>query len=251
MSNLTISVHVTARAAILAGKARVGAQTFTLTDEMLLTLSEELRLELALAYESGEPIGRAPGEPAVVEATLEAIRPVLEVRAVHRREQADVLKVQAAREAEIAAVTARASTAKDNARSKALRVWVDAHGDDEQKARMAEGFLREDEILDDICDELLDLPGFRAYDPLRKGDACDCACAGRVKITEGPPQHLDSHQFLRLQEAREAAPEGATVAPVEHRGSCSSCQCVPIARLEARVTMQWHGWQLVRQYALI
>lgn len=248
---LSISVHVSPRAAILAGKTRVGSQSFTVEPDALAALPEELRLELALAYESGEPIGKDSSEPAVVEPSLEAVRPVLEARAARRKAVDDEKRKAAARDAEVAAVNARESTAKDNARSKALRTWIDKHGDDEQKARMAEGFLPEEEILHTICEELLDLPGFGIYDALHKGHACDCACAGKVKITEGAPRYLDEHQFARLQAAREAAPEGSTVTAVEHRAACPACNCVPIARLEARVSMPWHGWMLVRQYALL
>lgn len=252
MPALVISVHVSPRAAILAGKAHIGSQSFTLTDPMLADLDPEMRLELALAYESGEPIGKNPDEPPVVEATLAAILPVLQRRAERRKELADGQRVQAARDAEVATVNARDIVAKDNARSKALRVWIDKNGDEDQKARMAEGYLREEEILEAICEELLDLPGFQLYDPLRKGNVCDCACAGRARIVETtPPRYMDGAQFGRFQTARESAPEGAIVTAVEHRGACPACNCAPIARLEARVTMAWHGWLLVRQYALI
>jgi hypothetical protein len=203
-----------------------------------------------LAYEAGETLGKDPSEPAIIEATLEAIKPVLEYRAARRQVLLEEQRKAEARAAEEATVASRDKTARDNARSKALRLWIDKHGDDEQKARMAEGFLPEDEILDDVCAELLDLPGFQVYDNLRKGDACDCACAGRVVITTSAPRYMDAHQFSRLQTAREAVPEGAQVEVVEHRAACPACKCVPIARLEARVTMQWHGWLLVRQYAL-
>ncbi len=246
----SINVHVSPRAAILAGKTQVGAQTCNISEEGLSRLSEDLRLELALAYEAGEMLGKDASEPAIVEATIDAIIPVLAYRAEQRKKRENEAKVAAAREAEAQAVSAKEQTAKDNARSKALRVWVDKHGDDEQKARMAEGFLPEDEILDEVCAELLDLPGFQEYDPLRKGDACECACAGRVVITTGAPRYMDAHQFSRLQTARESLPENASVEVVEHRAACPACNCVPIARLEARVTMPWHGWLLVRQYAL-
>lgn len=250
MPSLTINVHISARAAIMAGKTVVGSCSFNLMEDALRALPEELRAELALAYESGEPIGKDPTEPAVIEPTLEAIRPVLEARAARRKSIIEEQRKLEARAAEEAAVNVREVTAKDNARSKALRAWVDKNGDDEQRARMAEGFLPEDEILDDVCAELLELPGFQPYDNLRKGDACDCACAGRVVIATSAPRYMDSHQFSRLQMAREAAPEGAAVEVVEHHARCPACKCVPIARLEARVTLAWHGWLLVRQYAL-
>jgi hypothetical protein len=247
---LTISVYVSPRAAIFAGKTRVGAQSLSLDDKLLEALPENLRYELALAYENGEPLGKAEGEPDIVEPSIEALKPALEWRAARRAALEDEKKKQTARAAEEAAVSSRELTAKDNARSKALRSWIDKHGDEEQKARMAEGFLPEDEILDMVCDELLELPGFGPYDALLKGNACECACAGNVKMTVGAPRYMDATQFAKLQAAREAAPEGATVTAYEHRAACPSCKCVPLARLEARVEMPWHGWKLVKQYAL-
>lgn len=248
---LNISVHVSARAAILAGKTRVGPQTFTLQDNELQALPEALRYELALAYEAGEILGKDPSDPPIVEPTLEALTPLLEARSKQRAAVDEARKKQEARDAEVAVVQAREATAKDNARSKALRGWIEKHGDEEQKARMSEGFLPENEILDAVCEELLELPGFGLYDPLRRGDACDCACAGHVEMTEGAPQYLDSSQYEKLQRAREAAPEGSRVEAIEHRAKCPHCACVPIARLEARVSMPWNGWMLVRQYALL
>lgn len=247
---LTINVHVAARAAILAGKTKVNSQSFSVDDDALAALPDALRMELALAFEAGEVVGKVPGEPPIVEPTLEALRPVLEARAARRAALVEDQKIEAARAAEQTAVSTREATARDNARSKALRAWVEKHGDDEQKARMAEGFLPEEEILEMVCEELLDLPGFRAYDPLRKGDACDCPCAGRAQITEGAPQHLDASQFAKLQQVRESAPESASVAVIEHHAHCRACSCAPISRFEARLTMPWNGWLLVRQYAL-
>jgi hypothetical protein len=250
MGGLQVNVHVDARAAITAGKTRVGSQGFTVSEEELAVLPLAERLELALAYEANEVIGTTPGEPVIVEPTLEAVKPVLARRAAKRAEvEAERARVEV-RQKEEAAVTARTATDRNNARSRALRAWVDKHGDDNQKARMAEGFLPEAEILEDVCDELLELTGFSAYDPLNRGHACECACAGDVVMSVRAPQYLDDRQFSRLQAAREDAPEGAVVTVHEHKAACPSCPCVPIARLEVRLTMEWHGFELVRQYKL-
>lgn len=250
MSSLTINVHVSPRAAIMAGKTSVGTLSFNLTEEALKELPEELRLELALAYESGKPIGENPNEPAVIEASLASIRPVLELRASQRKRLEEAKRIDDARKSELAVVASRDVTAKDNARSRALRAWIEKNGDEEQKARMAEGFLPEDEILDSVTDELLDLQGFNVYESLRRGDACDCPCAHCVKFEVGPPKYMDAFQFSKLQAVRESVPEGAMVKPVEHRASCPECKCVPIARISALITLQWHGWELVREFSL-
>src|SRR3972149_6927667 len=246
MPALTINVHVSPRAAIMAGKTGVGTLSFNLTEDALKELSEELRFELALAYESNDPIGSNPNEPAIVEASLTAIRPVLEMRAVQRKRLEETQRIENARKAELAVVASRDVTAKDNARSKALRAWVEKNGDDEQKARMAEGFLPEDEILDGVTDELLDVTGFTVYEPLRRGDACDCGCAHLVKFEAGPPKYMDAFQFGKLQAVRGAVPEGATVKPGEQPDACPGCQSVPTARISELISMPWHGWELVR-----
>lgn len=250
MAPLLLKVYVDPRAGIVAGKTVLGNQTCAIREEELQALPELLRYEVALAYEGGATIGERADEPRITEPTLAAIVPVLEHRAKRRREVEEESRKQSAREAESAAVRSREVALKDNARSKALRAWVEKNGDDEQRARMAEGFLPEDEILEDVCDDLLALPGFRPYEFLHRGDACDCACAGRVVLTEDAPRYLDAFQFAKLQEAREAVPDSATVTVIEHRAACPACSCVPLARMEARVTMAWNGWLLVRQYAL-
>lgn len=251
MPGLQLKVHVSPRAAIVAGKTRVGLQSLDVTEEDLQRLPEELRLELALTFETGEVIGQDLNEPPIGEPTLAALEPVLRRRAQRRVVRDEVERKASADRAEADAVAARAVTEKGNARSRALRAWVDKNGDDEMKARMSEGYLRDEEILDDICAEMLELPGFSTYDPLHRGHACDCACAGDVRFATGAPQNLDARQYAQLRTAREEAPEGAKVTIHEHKAACPSCKCVPIARLEVRLTMEWHGFELVRQYALI
>jgi len=250
MPVLTINVFVSPRAAIMAGRTSVGTLSFNLTEEALKELPDELRFELALAYEANQPIGENPNEPAVIEASLSSIRPVLELRATQRKRLEEAKRIDDARKAELAAVASRDVTAKDNARSRALRSWIEKHGDDEQRARMAEGFLPEDEILDAVTDELLDIAGFNVYEPLRRGDACECSCAHRVTFDVGPPKYMDSFQFSKLQAVRENVPEGATVKPIEHRAACPDCKCVPIARISALISLPWHGWELVREFSL-
>jgi len=250
MAVLTIKVHVAARAAILAGKTEIGDLSFTLTEHALRALPEDLRMELALAYETAVPIGADPQEPPVVEASLTSILPVLTDRAARRQQQTEQQRNEAARRAELTVSIARDSTAQDNARSRALRHWIEEHGDEEQRARLAEGFLPEAEILDAVTDELLDLPTCTPYTPMMRGEACDCNCAHRVVFTVNPPQHMDAFQFSKLQAVRAVLPPGAAVTPMLHQAACPGCACVPLTRLTARVTLPWHGWELVREVAL-
>lgn len=249
MSGPSIRVHVSTRAAILAGKARIGAQLIEITDTTLAGLSEPQRLEIALLLEGAPELGTLASDPTINEPSIEAVIPVLDARAAGRKAADEVKRVQDARAAEAVVATARDVTSKDNQRAKTLRDWVNKHGDDEQKARMAEGFMREDEILDDVMDEMFEIP-FPRYERLRRGDACDCACAGQVVFIERGPLYMDNAQFARLTTARENAPAGASVEPVEHKAACPGCRCVPIARITARVSLPWGGWRLVRDFSL-
>lgn len=250
MNILSIKVYIPPRAAIVAGKTLFGTVAMDVTEEMLHLLTEDLRLELALVLE-GEPVlGTLETDPAIIEPCLEYIKPVLEARALARKTAVETKKVLEARAVQETLVSSKNEAAKDRARDKALRDWVGAHGDEEQKARMSEGFFKEEEILGDICDDLLDAPGFQEYEPLRRGDACECACAREVVFAINTPKYMDAAQYASLTAVREHAPAGATVIPVEHKASCSACKCVPIARISARISLPWNGWLLVREFLI-
>lgn len=251
MSTLSITVHINARAAIMAGKVIVGRQSFVVSPEGLAVLPEAWRFELALAYESGEDLGSIPSEPDVIEASLDAIKPVLAFRASKRQAADAAKKIKDAADAERAAVSARESAATENKRARALRAWVDEHEDEDHKARMAEGFLPEREILDAVTDELLDIQEFPMYEALMKGEACDCHCAPAVRFTTvTPPPYLDAKAHGNLRAIRNLVPAGATVVPVEHKAHCPDCTCAPIARISALVSLPWNGFALEREFLI-
>jgi len=248
-SMLKLKVRISTRAAIVAGKTTTGVVTLSLTDNDLAPLSPVLREEIAIAYEAEETIESS--DPPIVEATMEALTPVLEARAKARAADVEKRKLAEARSSEEQKERDRLLAASSNTRSKALRAWVEVNGNDEQKARLLEGFLPEQEMLDAVADELLDITGYAPYTPLLKGDACDCACAGHVTFSiRQPPQYVDAYMFAALQGLRETAPSGASVEPVEHRAACARCKCVPIARITAKVSLPWEGWLLVREFDL-
>lgn len=249
--SLTVQVQVSTRAAILAGKTATGKRSLQLRPADLESLPVELRLEIAVAIENASPIGLDPDDPPIAEPTLDAIRPVLQNRADRRKRIEETERTLAARRAEEALVESRAVAAKDAQRTKALRAWVEKNGDDEQKKRMKEGFLPEQEILDEVAEELLDVRGFDVYVAMLKGEVCDCPCAGYVQFTERtPPTHLDMFEFKKLEDVREQLPEGAAAIPVEHQGKCPHCKCMPSTRITARVSIPWEGWLLRREFLL-
>lgn len=243
---LVVNVKVSTRAAILAAKTVVGVHKVKITAEQLAAVSEGVREEIASLVESGGTLE----DPSIAEPTFEAVKPILERAATARAKMTEETRKAAARQTEEAAVQERQVAAKNNARSKALRDWVTKHGDDEQKARMAEGFLPEDEILDAVAEDLIDVRGFPAYEPMHKGDVCECACAGFVVFAKDAPRYMDAFQFAKLTEIREQLPEAAVAEPVEHRGKCPHCKCLETARITARVTLPWEGWLLVREFSL-
>lgn len=247
--SLTLTVQVSARAAILAGKTVTGKRTIAISADDLARLPVELREEIAIAYESGVPVGGEPTDPPVVEPRLYAILPVLEARASARKMLVEADRKAAARRAEETAANGRANAAKDAARAKALRDWVERNGDETQKKRLKEGFLPEEEILDEIVDDLIPMHDFQVYVPMHKGEVCECACAGSV-VFETRGVQLDMIQFKKLEEIREQLPEGAVAEPVERRGTCPKCRCLPTARVTVRIALPWEGWLLRREFLL-
>jgi hypothetical protein len=244
--SLSINVKVSTRAAILAAKTVVGNQKVKITADQLAELDMTVREEIAALIEEAATLE----DPDLAEPTFEAIKPILERRAKIRQALAVEARKADARRVEEATVEVRQLATKDNARSKALRVWVEKHGDDEQKARLSEGFLREEEILNAVAEDLIDVRGYEEYVPMHKGEVCDCACAGGVVFTKGAPSYMDASQYSKLTEIREQLPEKANAEPVEHRGKCPHCKCLITARFTARVTLPWEGWLLVREFSL-
>lgn len=248
MNEQVIKLHVkiSTRAAIVAGNTALGTFDVSVTAEMLAGLSKDLREEVAFALEAGEPI--ESDDPPVVAPTFDAVLPVLRARAAAREAEAQVKRATEARRAEEAVVEARAVSQKDVQRQRALRAWVEQNGDDAMKARMAEGYLPSNETLDAVAAELLDMPMYEAYQPLYKGEACDCKCAGAVVFSRGAPSYLDGYQHAIITGMREAAPTGATVEPVEHKAKCPKCNCAPIGRIAGKISLPWEGWLLVREF---
>lgn len=248
---LTLRVYVQPRAAIVAGRTVVGAVTLRVRDEDLVPLSPVLREELAEAYAQRSMLGQGPDDPPVSEPTLAAVVPVLAARVAARARAAEAAAAEAAAAAQVATQAAQVASSRDVARTKALRTWVAEHGDAEMRARLAEGFLPEQEILDAVVDDLLDLRGFISYEPMFKSEVCACGCGDAVVFTAtSPPTRMEANEFARLQAVREAVPPGAVVIPTEHRGACPRCRCLPTVRLAAKVTCAWEGWLLVREFLL-
>lgn len=236
---LQLRLQIDARAAILAGKTTLGVVTLNITDHALAALPPAERLELALAYEAQEPIGGAT--ESLTEASLDALRPILQRRAQQRGLTNPALAGPAA---------TPTPDLHETQRLAALRTWMLANGDPEQRLRAQENLISEDECLAEVAAALLPLPGFPRYEKILRGEACDCGCGGNVKFTVGPPQYLDAYQYEKLTKARGIKPPEAQLDVIEHRAHCAACKCPPLGRYELRLTLAWQGWLLVRQYRL-
>jgi len=130
--------------------------------------------------------------------------------------------------------------ARAQAKTDQIAVWVVANGDDNQKARLAEGLLPMEEIT-----ALMEAEAFAAapdeefppFHPITKPDVrktCSrrCACEDeysehtcKVSFTvEDAAPALPAAQFGRLTALREALPD-ADIQPRMHRGYCEDEYC--------------------------
>lgn len=255
---LQVKVRVEARAAVLARKAIAGVIPVNVEESDLASLSDAQLAELADIIDRGETL-----ESSLVSApTFDVVRTVLDERVQAKVAHAEATKAaeEAKRNAEARAAEEdvarkRGNVRRDAENKKAIEAWLEEHGDDDQKERHIAGFLSDEEIIDEALHKIFEIEEDE-HVPLRKELACDCdrGCASAVRFSVQPivagVTPLDSRQFSTLDRIRETAPDGATVEARTHRASCPECKCTPIARLTARVCLEWHGYLLVKEYAL-
>lgn len=253
-----VRVRINPADAIRAGRSKFGVVAVEVTDQNLESLEGELREELVRIVASGEIVGDGVNDGPIQAPEFDQLAGALRRRAeAHKQAEAasraaeEAARIAAARSDEEEVVRKREYAAKEAVRQKAIKDWVEEHGDDSQQERLREGLLPEEEILESIVNEVFEnLDDQTRYDPIRLEQACDCLCARHVKFTQGPPPTVDGNQFRVLRDIRENAPPGALVETVLHRAACPACSCVPLARLAARVTIEWNGWLLAREYLL-
>jgi hypothetical protein len=244
---MKVRVSISKRAAILARKATAGILQVDILDEHLAEATEEALVELSAVAENDELI-----ELGIGEATPEAVMRVMEARALERLTNEAEASRQATAVAAAIEENAAENKAKAAARTAALHKWIKSNGTDEQKSRLEENLLPESEILEDVTDDVFQISE-DDYVPLRKEQACDCekGCAGSARFAVSRANEgLNAKQYEILERIREQAPDNATVEVVQHRVSCPECNCAPLSRLSARVSIEWEGWRLVKEYAL-
>lgn len=255
---IQVKVRVEPKAAILARKTVAGVIPVNVEETDLADLSDEQLAELANIVERGETL-----ESKLVSApTFEVVRSVIDERIAIRVAATEAAKAAEearrgaeARAAEEEIARKRGNAKRDAEHRKAIEAWLDENGDEDLKERLIAGFVSDDEIIDEALAKVFEV-NEDEHVPLRKEQACDCdrGCAGSVRFAVQPVvpgvTPLDSRQFATLERVRESAPEGATIEARTHRASCPECKCTPIARLTARVCLEWNGYLLVKEYAL-
>jgi hypothetical protein len=243
-----VRVNVSPRGAIMSRRAVAGIVNVEILDEHLVDVPEAVLAELASVAELDELLELDGGD------TTPSI--VMEIMTRRARDRAQKREAEVERRrAEATQLEARGASdhAADQSRQRALKKWVAEHGTEEQRERLIEGLLPESEILADVVDDVLLDIAEDEYVPLRKEQACDCekGCATSARFFVGSPTGgLDARQFSALQRIREQAPEGAKIEIRLHKVHCVECNCAPLSRIAALVSVEWEGWKLMREYAL-
>lgn len=259
---LELRLYVDPTAAILAGNIVTGDQVVQITMDDLKRLTEGQRAELATAFRDGD-LGQGFREKGVsledrpaVAPTVEEVFLLLDHRIAQRtlhRQRAE--EVRAAEEAAQKTAEEKKIVEKQEAERQAyqrilrLQDWVKANGDDSQKARLREGLLPEEEILESLTEAVFDaLDSHERYTPMKVDDVCECSCAPEVQFSIVPSTGFTDQQYKTLLSIREDAPEKAEVLAMMHVGRCPRCGCNPQVRNVVHVLYDWHGIPLRRKY---
>ena len=165
--------------------------------------------------------------------------------------EADFAKKEAEKEAEA------------EARVAVIAEWVEAHGTENQKARLADGLLPESEIVDAIRDEVFaPMDSMYAghygevggrYEKMKSSDVCTCESyydegTCHVVFSVEDATELTAEQYEVIVAARKAMPK-ATIKARVHIGSGDECESVE-KRYSLHVKVDYHGIPLSREYAL-
>jgi hypothetical protein len=251
---LEIKLKIDARSAIRARKTAIGLVTVTVTDDDLKDLPEATLEALADVVASGETLEGPRVEDATFASVLSGLAVRLakaeEAKAEARRAENEARAAEA-RAAEEEIVRRRQAEAAVARHAAAITKWIEDNCGDDMIQRRRDGFLKDDEILDEVMHQLLEIPEDE-HVKIQPHEACDCdkGCTGSVRMTVLPVDHLDSSQYATLARIKDAAPEDAEVIPQMRKGACPECSCTPLVRMTALVRLPWNGWMLQKVYAL-
>jgi hypothetical protein len=186
-----------------------------------------------------------------------AARLVLEQAIATQREQERQAHKAAQRGAETKAAAEKAAAEKalQEQQTLARAAWVAERGTDSQRARLAAGVLPIVEVMAAVRAETfaaLD-DGTPRYERLAREDMAtpdegDCE-HGDPNYDADTATELTEAQFAALSAIKAAAPAGSIVQARIHTASCDDCKKTT-SRYSALVTVDWHGTELSREYAL-
>lgn len=252
--SIEIRLRIDTRAAILARKTTVGIVKVSVADEDLAGVPDDVLDQIAQVVAIDETLEGS----GVIDATFASVLRGLEARVL--RQTSDLTAEATARaEAETAAarviheeiVHRRKESQARIRHADAITKWIVDHCDADMIERRREGFLKDDEIIEEAMDRIFNIPE-EEYTTIKAYQACDCdkGCTDNVQMFVLPVDHLDSSQFATLEQIRETAPEGAEILPQMRKAACPACACVPLVRVAALVRLPWNGWMLQKAYAL-
>ena len=149
---MIVRVKVSPRAAIMGRKATAGISSIEIKDGDIETLDESVLEEIVGVVESDEVVDLPGADP-----TVSAFISVMTERAHAKRhkELDDAQQVLDAMEA--ASAEREKDSARETERTHAIMLWVRNNGTDEQRARLAEGLLPFDEVIEDVTEDLIDI----------------------------------------------------------------------------------------------
>jgi hypothetical protein len=144
-----------------------------------------------------------------------------------------------------------AGIAKERRRTAQVSAWVQDHGTENQKARLAAGVLPEDEIKQEIRDsafESLDR-NFERYSRMTPKDVCECHGYGPCKVTFETYEaaSMTADQWEQVDTIRKLAPAAKVVLRI-HEGKGTECEATKL-KYSVLVTMDVGEFTFSREYS--
>ena len=208
---------------------------------------------------AGCPYGAADDLPAdhPLRAEVAAVMAAAEIEAKRQSAEFEATE-KAMEEANVAAqAKAKAETEANEKRlAAAIAELVAKSGTASQRERLAAGRLPRAEALDLVRSVVfVELEKAPRYVRLTARDV-GATCGGELEFSARDLTECPAYAWETLTAIGTAAPEGATVQLRSHVGSCScdgdttGDECSEVERLSVLVTLDWHGAQLSREYAV-
>ena len=142
--------------------------------------------------------------------------------------------------------------AKEQRKADQIKAWVEVNGTENQKLRQKDGFLPDQEIIDEIrAEAYAPLDSFKRYDKLTKSDACegdDEYGRHEVDFDVEDAEHLSANEYDWLIKIKEAVPN-ATIEPRIHTAKCDDCE-TEVTRIGFMVRITVGDFEFSREYGL-